>query len=278
VAPGHIAVPMTGFADGPGRANGTQSTAQRSMRHRSLTNDHESARVRLVPRRRAPMPTSAVRVPEDHVDGHPIERRMVRFDWSETAPHWVPDDPLSTHVINELAEAIKPFTQQEAWHAQAHAAVLDHLAAQHIDTKATPTGPRPRRPPGLAEAVAPLVDATQPWCGGRHRALHGGSRQLDPCQHRLGCRQGRSGDARPPSLARSRGGRAPGVGHRCAPGRRWPLPATAVHDARFRPVAGCMVASWCPLPSGSRPLAAGSPVLLEGLPPGGSPGPPAQRS
>jgi predicted metal-dependent hydrolase len=99
----------------------------------------------------------------DHVDGHPIERRMVRFDWSDTKPHWVPDDPLSTHVINvlhlllpagerwfidvvlqardkvsddELKAAIKPFTQQESWHANAHAAVLDHLAEQGIETEA----------------------------------------------------------------------------------------------------------------------------------------------
>jgi uncharacterized protein len=86
---------------------------------------------------------------------------MVRFDWSKTARHWVPGDPYSTHVINvlhlllpagerwfidvvarsrdevsdpELAEAIKPFIQQESWHAHSHAVVLDHLAAQGIDT------------------------------------------------------------------------------------------------------------------------------------------------
>jgi uncharacterized protein len=97
-----------------------------------------------------------------HHDGHPKYRRMVRFDWSETPLHWVPDDPFSTHMINvlhlllpegerhfikavleasslvddpELEAAIKPFVQQESWHAWAHQVVLDHLAAQGIDTK-----------------------------------------------------------------------------------------------------------------------------------------------
>jgi predicted metal-dependent hydrolase len=95
---------------------------------------------------------------ERHVavkDGHPRRRRMVRFDWSGTPLHWVPDDPFSTHMINvlhlllpagerwfiqvvneaaplitddELAAAEKPFIQQETWHAQAHALVLQHLA------------------------------------------------------------------------------------------------------------------------------------------------------
>ena len=97
-----------------------------------------------------------------HHDGHPKYRRMVRFDWSETPLHWVPDDPFSTHMINvlhlllpegerhfikavleasslvddpELEAAIKPFVQQESWHAWAHQVVLDHLAEQGIDTK-----------------------------------------------------------------------------------------------------------------------------------------------
>jgi hypothetical protein len=87
---------------------------------------------------------------------------MVRFDWSDTPLHWVPDDPFSTHMINvlhlllptgerwfiqavneaaplvddeELREAIKPFVQQESWHAWAHSLVLEHLAEQGIDTE-----------------------------------------------------------------------------------------------------------------------------------------------
>jgi hypothetical protein len=94
-------------------------------------------------------------------EGHPDHRRMVRFDWSDTPLHWVPDDPFSTHMINvlhlllpagerwfigvvneaaplvsdpEVAEAIKPFVQQESWHAWAHAMVLEHLASYGIDS------------------------------------------------------------------------------------------------------------------------------------------------
>ena len=97
-----------------------------------------------------------------HHDGYPTHRRKVRFDWSATPLHWVPDDPFSTHMMNvlhlllpagerwfirvvdeaapmvddpDLKAAIKPFIQQEAWHAWAHQMVLDHLAEQGIDTK-----------------------------------------------------------------------------------------------------------------------------------------------
>jgi uncharacterized protein len=95
-------------------------------------------------------------------DGYPTHRRKVRFDWSHTPLHWVPDDPFSTHMMNvlhlilptgerwfiqvvneaapmvddpELKAAIKPFVQQEAWHAWAHEMVLQHLAEQGIDTE-----------------------------------------------------------------------------------------------------------------------------------------------
>jgi predicted metal-dependent hydrolase len=95
-------------------------------------------------------------------EGHPSHRRKVRFDWSNTPLHWVPDDPFSTHLINvlhlllptgerwfieavnaaapmvddeELRRAIRPFVQQEAWHAWAHTEVLRHLADQGIDTQ-----------------------------------------------------------------------------------------------------------------------------------------------
>ncbi len=99
---------------------------------------------------------------EVHHDGYPKYRRKVRFDWSNTPLHWVPDDPFATHswnvlhlllpegerqfikAVNEAAPlvddpdlkaAIKPFVQQEAWHAWAHQIVLDHLAEQGLDTK-----------------------------------------------------------------------------------------------------------------------------------------------
>ena len=97
-----------------------------------------------------------------HHDGHPEYRRKVRFDWSDMPLHWVPDDPFSTHMMNvlhlllpegerhfikavleasslvddpDLEAAIKPFIQQESWHAWAHQVVLDHLAEQGIDTR-----------------------------------------------------------------------------------------------------------------------------------------------
>lgn len=101
---------------------------------------------------------------EDHAarEGYPTHRRMVRFDWSGTPLHWVPDDPFSTHMINvlhlllpagerwfirviveakpfvsdpEVERAIEPFVQQESWHAWAHALVLEQLASHGIDTQ-----------------------------------------------------------------------------------------------------------------------------------------------
>ena len=99
---------------------------------------------------------------ELHHDGYPTHRRKARFDWSNTPLHWVPGDPFTTHMLNvlhlllpvserwfiqaiteaeplvddaELKAAIKPFIQQEAWHAWAHQMVLQHLAEQGLDTK-----------------------------------------------------------------------------------------------------------------------------------------------
>ncbi len=98
---------------------------------------------------------------ETQHDGHPAFRRQVRFDWSNLPVHWVPDNPFATHMVNvlhlllpegerhfikavleassmvddpELEAAIKPFIQQESWHAWAHQVVLDRLAEQGIDT------------------------------------------------------------------------------------------------------------------------------------------------
>jgi len=91
----------------------------------------------------------------------PIKARRVRFDWAGTPRHWVPGDPQTTHTINvlhlllpagerwfvdvyrqvlpairdeRLRADVKGFVGQEAVHSRAHAAVLDHLAAQGIDT------------------------------------------------------------------------------------------------------------------------------------------------
>jgi uncharacterized protein len=99
---------------------------------------------------------------EVHREGYPTQRRKARFDWSDTPLHWVPGDPFSTHMLNvlhlllpaserwfiqaineavplvddpDLKAAIKPFIQQEAWHAWAHQMVLQHLAEQGIDSR-----------------------------------------------------------------------------------------------------------------------------------------------
>jgi len=90
-----------------------------------------------------------------------IRPRRVRFDWSGTPLHWVPGDPQTTHTINvlhlllpagekwfcevyrkalprvtdeQLRADMKGFIGQEAIHSRAHAAVLEHLAAQGLDT------------------------------------------------------------------------------------------------------------------------------------------------
>ncbi len=90
-----------------------------------------------------------------------IRSRRVRFDWDATPLHWVPNDPQTTHTINvlhlllpagerwfvkvykqalplindeRLLEDVKGFMAQESWHSRAHASVLDHLAAQGIDS------------------------------------------------------------------------------------------------------------------------------------------------
>ncbi len=91
----------------------------------------------------------------------PIRPRRARFDWRATPIHWVPGDPQTTHTINvlhlllpagerwfvhvyrqvlplvtdeRLHEDLKGFMGQEAIHSRAHAGVLDHLAAQGLDT------------------------------------------------------------------------------------------------------------------------------------------------
>lgn len=92
---------------------------------------------------------------------HRIAPRRVAFDWSRTPLHWIPGEPTATHVINvlhlllpagerwfvkvfkealplvrdpELLAEVKGFMGQEATHSVQHTHVLDHLAAQHLDT------------------------------------------------------------------------------------------------------------------------------------------------
>ena len=102
-----------------------------------------------------------VDTPVETRDGHPSERRQVRFDWSSTPSKWVPEDPFTSHMLNvlhlllptgerwfaasinlareqvtdpELRAAIGPFIGQESWHAWAHTKVLEHLDELGIDT------------------------------------------------------------------------------------------------------------------------------------------------
>ncbi|GGQ58377.1 metal-dependent hydrolase [Streptomyces flaveolus] len=85
--------------------------------------------------------------------------RDVQFDWESLPLHWVPGEPLTTHVINvlhlllpegerwfvevfrqtmplitdeELRSRVLGFTGQEAVHAEAHQGVLDHLIAKGV--------------------------------------------------------------------------------------------------------------------------------------------------
>ncbi|MEU1039612.1 metal-dependent hydrolase [Streptomyces sp. NPDC005551] len=97
-------------------------------------------------------------------DGHhAIAPRRVSFDWERTPLHWIPGEPTATHVINvlhlllpagerwfvrvfkealplvgdaQLLKDVKGFMGQEATHSVQHAYVLDHLAAQRLDTAA----------------------------------------------------------------------------------------------------------------------------------------------
>ena len=94
---------------------------------------------------------------------HPIAPRRVSFGWEDTPLHWIPGEPTATHVINvlhlllpagerwfvkvfkeglpfvsdpELLKDVKGFMGQEATHSVQHSYVLDHLAAQSLDTSA----------------------------------------------------------------------------------------------------------------------------------------------
>ncbi|MEV5280786.1 metal-dependent hydrolase [Streptomyces sp. NPDC051994] len=99
----------------------------------------------------------------DGEEHYRIAPRRVSFDWDETPLHWIPGEPTATHVINVLhlllpagerwfvkvfkealplvtdpvlLKDVKGFMGQEATHSVQHAYVLDHLAAQRLDTAA----------------------------------------------------------------------------------------------------------------------------------------------
>ncbi|MDI5970492.1 metal-dependent hydrolase [Streptomyces sp. SL13] len=93
---------------------------------------------------------------------HPITPRRVAFDFSDTPLHWITDEPTATHVINvlhlllpagerwfvkvikeaaplvtdaRLRSEVHGFMGQESTHSVQHSHVLDHLAAQGLDTR-----------------------------------------------------------------------------------------------------------------------------------------------
>ncbi|QKW51121.1 metal-dependent hydrolase [Streptomyces buecherae] len=93
--------------------------------------------------------------------GARIAPRRVSFDWDGTPLHWIPGEPTATHVVNvlhlllpagerwfvkvfkealplvtdpDLLRDVKGFMGQEATHSTQHTYVLDHLAAQGLDT------------------------------------------------------------------------------------------------------------------------------------------------
>jgi predicted metal-dependent hydrolase len=96
---------------------------------------------------------------------HPaITPRRVRFDWTGTPLHWIPDEPVATHFINvlhlllpagerwfvhvykqtlplveddeRLYREVKGFMGQEAVHAYSHQGVLDRqMLAQGLDPR-----------------------------------------------------------------------------------------------------------------------------------------------
>jgi uncharacterized protein len=119
----------------------------------------------------------------------PIRTRRVSFDWTRTPLHWIPGDPVATHMINSfhvvlpegekwfincvraatpyvtderLRTEIKGFIGQEMVHARSHQGVLDGLLAAHgIDVRAV-TEPAGR---GNAEWPARMAALRErsPW-------------------------------------------------------------------------------------------------------------------
>lgn len=91
-----------------------------------------------------------------------LKQRRVQFDWSATPLHWLPNQPYTSHFINEinlllpagefwfckiynqalplvrdakLREDVQGFIRQEAMHARAHdGAIAEYLAAHGIET------------------------------------------------------------------------------------------------------------------------------------------------
>jgi len=101
--------------------------------------------------------------PQDASSDHErlvLEARDVEFDWAELPFHYVPNEPLATHVLNvlhlllpageeffvevfkktlplikddELRLDVQGFIGQESVHSQAHSGVLAHFDAKGVD-------------------------------------------------------------------------------------------------------------------------------------------------
>jgi len=97
-----------------------------------------------------------------HTEGR-LQQRRVQFDWSQTPLHWLPQQPFTSHFINEinlllpagefwfcklynqalplvkdakLREDVQGFIRQEAMHARAHdGAVAEYLGSHGIETE-----------------------------------------------------------------------------------------------------------------------------------------------
>jgi uncharacterized protein len=101
-----------------------------------------------------------MRTVDDQAERLVLEARDVGFDWAALPFHYVPDEPLATHILNvlylllpageeffvevfkkalplikddQLRLDVQGFIGQEAMHSQAHAKVLDHFAASGVD-------------------------------------------------------------------------------------------------------------------------------------------------
>jgi predicted metal-dependent hydrolase len=100
--------------------------------------------------------------PADEPDNLVLTARDVEFDWTALPMHWVPGEPLATHIINvlhlllpegerwfvrvfsqalplitdeQLREDVLGFIGQEGVHAKAHQGVLDHFLANGLDPR-----------------------------------------------------------------------------------------------------------------------------------------------
>lgn len=92
---------------------------------------------------------------------HPIKPRRVQFDLQDTPLHWIPDDPLATHLINginlllpagelwfcrvynkalpyvtdpQLRADVEGFIRQEAIHSRTHSKAEQYLWAHGLQT------------------------------------------------------------------------------------------------------------------------------------------------